>query len=106
MKFLDWIDDTLASDIWSKKYQWDNETFEDWLDRVSGGYDDVKQLILDKRFLFGGRILSNRGLQKRGKKVTYSNCYVLDAPEDNLESIFETAGKLARTFSYGGKVIA
>ena len=104
MEFLDWIDDTLASDIWHKKYQWDNESFEEWLDRVSGGNKSVRQLIVDKRFLFGGRILSNRGLQNRGKKVTYSNCYVLDAPKDSIESIFETASKLARTFSYGGGV--
>lgn len=104
MEFIDWINDNLASDIWHKKYQWNNESFVDWLDRVSNGNEDVRQLILDKRFLFGGRILSNRGLQKQGKKVTYSNCYVLDAPKDNLESIFETASKLARTFSYGGGV--
>lgn len=32
----------------------------------------------------------------------HSNCYVLTPPEDNIESIFECAGKLARTFSYGG----
>jgi ribonucleoside-diphosphate reductase alpha chain len=54
--------------------------------------------------LFGGRILANRGLDKLGKKVTYSNCYVLPAPEDNIESIFDTAKYLARTFSYSGGV--
>lgn len=37
-------------------------------------------------------------------KTTYSNCYVLSAPEDNLESIFECNAKLARTYSYGGGV--
>lgn len=104
MEFNEWINDTLASDIWHNKYQWDGETFDEWLERISGSDADVKDLILSKRFLFGGRILSNRGLQNRGKKVTYSNCYVLDAPKDNIESIFETAGKLARTFSYGGGV--
>ncbi|MDV7402731.1 hypothetical protein RZS08_65520, partial [Arthrospira platensis SPKY1] len=35
---------------------------------------------------------------------TYSNCYVLEAPEDSIEGIFDTASKLARTFSYGGGV--
>lgn len=38
------------------------------------------------------------------RKITYSNCYVLAPPKDNLESIFECAAKLARTFSYGGGV--
>lgn len=61
-------------------------------------------MIGKKKFLFGGRILANRGLTTEDKKLTYSNCYVLAPPEDNLESIFETAKKLARTFSYGGGV--
>ena len=95
-------ENTLGIDIWKHKYQYENEIFEEWLDRVSSGNSDVKQQILDKKFLFGGRILSNRGLDKRGKKVSYSNCYVITPPEDNIESIFECAGKLARTFSYGG----
>ena len=59
-------------------------------------------MIVQKKFLFGGRILSNRGLDKRGVKVSLSNCYVITPPEDNIESIFECASKLARTFSYGG----
>ena len=103
MVVKDWLgaDNELGFDIWEKKYQYNGETFDQWLDRVSGCNEDVKQLIKEKKFLFGGRILANRGIP--GKK-TYSNCYVLAAPEDNLESIFDTAKKLARTFSYGGVV--
>ena len=56
----------------------------------------------EKKFLFGGRILSNRGLDKLGRKVTYSNCYVIEPPKDEIESIFDCAKKLARTYSYGG----
>lgn len=95
-------DNTLGIDIWKKKYQYENESFEDWLDRVSGGDKEVKQQVKDKKFLFGGRILSNRGLSSKGIKSTLSNCYVIEPPKDNIESIFECAGKLARTFSYGG----
>ena len=104
MRIEDWLgeDNELGCDIWHKKYQYDDETFEQWLDRVSGGNEIIRQDILDKKFLFGGRILSNRGLQKQGRKVTYSNCYVVEPPEDNIESIFDAAKKLARTFSYGG----
>ncbi len=100
----EWLgyDNKLGVDIWNKKYRYNNETFDEWLDRVSGEDDNVKQLIRDKKFLFGGRILSNRGLEKMGKKISYSNCYVMSPPEDNLESIFDCAKKLARTFSYGG----
>lgn len=92
----------LGIDIWSKKYRFENETFDEWLDRISNGNEDVKRLILEKKFLFGGRILSNRGLSKKGVKTTLSNCYVIAPPEDNIESIFECATKLARTYSYGG----
>lgn len=100
----DWLgkDNKLGCDIWRKKYQHEGETFLQWLDRVSNGNEELKKDILDKKFLFGGRILSNRGLQKEGRKVTYSNCYVIEPPKDNLESIFDAAKKLARTFSYGG----
>ena len=103
MNVKDWLGEanTLGIDIWEKKYRYGEEDFEAWLDRVSGGNEEVKQLIREKKFLFGGRILANRGIP--GNK-TYSNCYVLAPPEDNLESIFDTAKKLARTFSYGGGV--
>ena len=92
----------IGIDIWHKKYRYGNESFDDWIDRVSGGDEDIAQLIREKKFLFAGRILSNRGVYKDGKKVTYSNCYVIPAPEDSLESIFDCAKNLARTFSYGG----
>lgn len=104
MRLEQWLgeDNKLGMDIWTKKYQQNGESFDEWLDRVSGGDENVRELIIDKKFLFGGRILSNRGLNKQGKKITYSNCYVIAPPEDNIESIFEAASKLARTFSYGG----
>ena len=98
-----WLNNNqLAIDIWNKKYKFENETFEEWLNRVSGGDGDLKRLMLEKRFLFGGRILANRGLQNYGKKVTYSNCYVLGISDDSIESIYQTCADLARTFSYGG----
>ncbi len=100
MELQDWKLSELGEDIWKKKYQRNGENFDQWLDRVSGGDKQVAQLIVDKKFLFGGRILSNRGITGRG--VTYSNCYVIAPPEDSIEGIYETAMKLARTFSYGG----
>ena len=104
MEIQDWLgeDNQLGIDIWTKKYCYENETFEQWLDRVSAGNTRIREMIVEKKFLFGGRILANRGLEKTGRKITLSNCYVLSPPEDSIESIFETAGKLARTFSYGG----
>lgn len=100
----EWLgeENQIGIDIWEKKYRYNNESFDEWVDRVSGGDEDIKGLILSKKFLFAGRILSNRGTQKDGRKVTYSNCYVIPPPEDSLESIFDCAKSLARTFSYGG----
>jgi ribonucleoside-diphosphate reductase alpha chain len=100
----EWLgeDNQIGIDIWENKYRYNNESFDEWLDRVSNGDKELRQQIIDKKFLFGGRILSNRGLHKDGLKVTYSNCYVVTPPEDNIESIFDCATKLARTYSYGG----
>lgn len=97
----EWLEDNqLSLDIWHKKYQVNGESFEEWLDRVSGNNDYVKRLIREKKFLFGGRILASRGVTDR--KVTYSNCYVINPPTDCIEGVFDTGRKLARTYSYGG----
>ena len=106
MEVKEWLgeNNTLGQDIWYNKYRHENESLDEWFDRVSGGDEELKQLIKDKKFLFGGRILSNRGLNKEGKKITYSNCYVLAPPDDSIESIFNCAKDMARTFSYGGGV--
>ena len=93
-------DNEIGISIWERKYRNKEETFDQWLDRVSGGNNEVKDLILSKKFLPGGRILSNRGVTD--SKVTLSNCYVVTPPEDNIESIYDSRKKLARTYSYGG----
>lgn len=100
----EWLgeENQLGRDIWEKKYRYNNESFPEWIDRVSGGASEVAELIEDKKFLFGGRILSNRGLDKYGEKITLSNCYVITPPDDSIEGIFDCAKKLARTYSYGG----
>lgn len=100
MELKNWLDTQLGQDIWTRKYQNGNETFDQWLDRVSNGDDAVKDLILSKKFIFGGRILASRGITDR--KVTYSNCYVLPPVGDSIEEIYDTNKYLARTFSYGG----
>lgn len=107
-----WDMTELQSSVWSKKYNYkQQETTEMWLDRVSNGNQKIRERIIKKEFLFGGRILSNRGLDRLyGKKVTYSNCYVLQPPTDSIwdegddTTIWATAGKMARTYSVGGGV--
>ncbi len=101
MTVEEWLNnEAMPVDIWTRKYQQNGESFEEWLDRVSAGNEAVKSLIREQKFIFAGRILSNRGICDR--KLTLSNCYVVTPPEDNLESIFDAGAKMARTFSYGG----
>ncbi len=97
-----WDMSDLQRDIYEKKYRYDNESFDDFLERVSGGNGPIKKAIKDKKFMPAGRILAGRGLDKFGRKITLSNCYVMPKVEDNIEAIFDTAKYLARTYSYGG----
>lgn len=67
-------DNLLGIDIWMRKYRKGEESFDEWLDRVSGGNKRVKNAIINKKFVPGGRILSNRGV--KDTRVTYSNCFM------------------------------
>lgn len=106
----EWLDtdDQMCIDIVDRKYLLGEdilghkETIDEMLDRVSRGNKKARELMEKRKFIPGGRIIANRGLQKHGLKVTYSNCYVVSPPEDNIESIYQTCSNLARTFSYGG----
>ncbi len=104
MNIQDWLgaNNKIGIDIWEQKYCYDNESFEDWLDRITNKNEELKEKIIQKKFLFGGRILSNRGMQNKGYKITYSNCFNLGEPDDTLEDIFKVASDMARTYSAGG----
>ena len=79
-------DDELQKSIWKNKYQYKDESFNEWVERISGGNPKIAKLIRERKFLFAGRILANRGLYRDNIKVTYSNCYVLEPPEENLDT--------------------
>ena len=97
----EWLNgNQLSLDIYNKKYRNEEESLDDFFERVSHDYKPIRALIEQRKFIFGGRILASRGIS--GRKVTYSNCYVITPPDDTIESIFECASKLARTYSYGG----
>jgi ribonucleoside-diphosphate reductase alpha chain len=99
-----WEMTELQKAIWENKYRYKNESFDGFLNRVSNGNEHIKKLMIHKKLLPAGRILAGRGTHKDGKKITLSNCFVLPSPEDNIESIFDTAKYMARTYSYGGGV--
>ena len=96
----EWLNDNkLSLDIWNNKYRFEDETFEAWLDRVSGGNNDIKRLIREKKFLFGGRTLANRGVPNSG---SFSNCYSIGYVPDSLDGIMDVAHKIAMTFKAQG----
>lgn len=122
MDVSEWLgkDNTLGIDIWEKKYRHNNESFDEWLDRVSTFSDDnqlpylpskdaidykflskeIRRMILEKKFLFGGRILANRGLSGN---YSLSNCYCLEV-KDSIQDIYEVAKNTALTYKAGGGV--
>lgn len=106
MKIEEWLgeDNKLGIDIWKKKYQYNGETFDQWLDRVSAGDEDVKKLIKEKKFLFGGRTLANRGIKNSG---SYFNCYSRGFVEDDYKDIMQACVDIGLTFkAQGGQGIS
>lgn len=99
-KAYEWLDkNQLSYDIWNNKYRYNNETFDEWLDRVSGGNKDLRKLIAEKKFLFGGRALANRGT---GKKGSLNNCYSSGYCPDDLDGIMQLNTNLALTYKAQG----
>ena len=103
MTVEEWLgkDNKIGIDIWNKKYRYNDESFEEWLDRVSGGNYEVKKLIMEKKFLFGGRILANRGLADKDVNVTYSNCFAGD-----MNVITSSGLKRIDSITVGDKVLS
>jgi hypothetical protein len=99
MTIQEWLNnEDLPITIWKKKYQQNGENFEEWLDRISGHDEEVKALIRDQKFIFAGRILSNRGVT--GRRLTLSNCFT------GSTKIFTDSGiKTLETLYHQGKDI-
>lgn len=96
----EWLgNNQLSLDIWHNKYQYNEESFEEWLDRVSSNNSEIKRLIREKKFLFGGRTLANRGIPNSG---SFSNCYSIGYVPDSLDGIMDVAHKIAMTFKAQG----
>ena len=59
------------------------------------------QLMLDKKFIPAGSILSGFGLTN-SRKVTLSNCYYIPIEHDSLDGIYETKKRMAKVYSRRG----
>lgn len=106
MTVNEWLgkNNTIGLDIWKNKYQWNNETFDEWLDRVSGGDIELRKLIAERKIMLGGRTLANRGTDN---KASFFNCYSSGYVEDDYNNIMETAKNIGLTFkAQGGQGIS
>lgn len=98
--YEEWLNyNQLGIDIWSKKYRYKDETFEHWLDRVSNGNKEIRRLILERKFLFAGRTLANRGTNNG---ANFSNCFTKGAVNDSLNDIMKVCTDIALTFKKQG----
>lgn len=92
--------------IMERKYLHEGETPDDFIPRVAGIFSEdlqpkAKEVLENCEFIPAGRTLYGAGYKGK-RKVSTSNCYICPTPEDNIESIFETAKRIARISSYGG----
>lgn len=101
LRVEEWLgeDNQIGLDIWHKKYQHNNESFDEWLDRVSGGNAPLRQLIEQKKFLFGGRVLANRGIDGSGN---FYNCFSAGYVPDDYAGIMDTLKEVGITFKHQG----
>ena len=60
MTVQEWLgnDNDLGIDIVVNKYK-RNQTFNEFIDRISNGNSELKRIIVEKKYLHGGRTLSN-----------------------------------------------
>lgn len=104
-KAFTWLDNNeFQYQIWERKYRRNNESFDEWLDRISGKDEELKQLIFEKKFLLGGRSLANRGIDNTGSLF---NCYSRGYVEDDYNDIMDVCKDIGVTFkAQGGQGIS
>jgi ribonucleoside-diphosphate reductase alpha chain len=109
-------DNDLAIDVLRSKYLAPGETgpLHVW-DRVARAmasveedsqtwYDRFFSLLIDFKFIPGGRVMHGAGRDEARRKPTLSNCYVIPIREDSLEGIYKCLHESAMVFRTGGGV--
>lgn len=98
----------LAIELDEMKYRLKGETFKEKCSRVANAlkdsdehYQAFRDVLLEQRFLPGGRVQSAVGAPR---EVTPYNCFVSMTIEDSMESIMDAAKKAAETMRLGGGI--
>lgn len=101
MTVQEWLgeDNKLGIDIWEKKYRYNNESFDEWLDRVSDGNKNMREILKKRKALPAGRVISNINT---GKKGSMANCASEGYVGDSLVDIMKVNTDIAMTFKAQG----
>lgn len=98
----------LAKELMEMKYLLKGETFKEGMSRVANAlkddddhYHSFRDILLNQRFLPGGRVQSAVGAPR---EVTPYNCFVSMTIEDSMDSIMEAATHAAQTMRLGGGI--
>ena len=98
----------LAEAIHKEKYRMEGESFEQAMYRIANAlkdgdehYNTLKDILLDMRFLPGGRVQSAVGSPR---VVTAYNCFVSGTIEDDSTSIMQRATEAFQTMRCGGGI--
>ena len=67
-------------------------------------YDRFFSLLMDFKFVPGGRVMHGAGRDEAKRKPTLSNCYVVPIEEDSLEGIYRCLRESAMVYRTGGGV--
>jgi len=101
-----------SQELHAQKYRGEGESFREAMSRIAGALQDTQEhyhafrdILLDQRFLPGGRVQSAIGSTRR---VTPYNCYVSGRIEDSFVegdgSIMQRATEAAATMRMGGGI--
>lgn len=98
----------LANELMEMKYLLKGESFKEGMSRVANAlkdseehYHQFRDILLNQRFLPGGRVQSAVGAPRQ---VTPYNCFVSQVIDDSMDSIMDAATKAAQTMRLGGGI--
>ena len=106
---------SLAEEIWNKKYRYNNESWDEFVERIYGQFkinyvdglkypieeinSSMKEYINTLTIVPGGSVLSSVGTPQN---CSLSNCFVVEPPCDSMESIFNTARDISQIYKRRG----
>ena len=106
--------DEFQEKIWKDKYQYNNESFPEFCDRLSSNIfnndsdikyrEDLYKDLMDFKLLFGGRVNANIGRKENG--LTLFNCFIesIGKEPDSLIGIMDLATRYVMTLKTEGGV--